>query len=422
MDLSVGDTLYVKDLSESLQRNQQFIFNTSLFQKVEINIKDWDTKNRSLNIEISVVEDLYIYPIPIFALADRNFNVWWKEYNASLRRTSYDMRFYDFNMTGNADRLKLLTQFGYTKRFEIGYDRPNINRSQTLGWNNSISYQTRKEVNYTTEGNKQLFISNDKEDQLKSFRYRSTMTYRPRINKYHSVALNFFSNSVADTISKNLNPAYYLNFGQSAQKYFGLRYSFRNDLRNFRTYPTKGSFYQAQIIKDGLGIFNELDIFRIEQTYAKYFSLSERMSFEGFSKFRYSINRDQPAYANYRAIGFNSNTLRGYELYVIDALDFVILKSSLRYQIFNKRYSLGRAMPFNSFKSLPIQLMLTINNDVGYANDPFYSEVNALSNQWLWGGGLGFDLIFYNDYVCQIEYNINQLSEKGLFLKVKLPF
>jgi len=82
----------------------------------------------------------------------------------------------------------------------------------------------------------------------------------------------------------------------------------------------------------------------------------------------------------------------------------------------------GKWVPIPSFKTMPIQLMLTFNNDVGYANDPFYSENNALTNRWLWGGGIGIDMMLYNDYVFQVEYNFNHLSESGIFLKVKLPF
>jgi len=422
MDVQIGDTLNIRDISETLLRNRQYIFNTSLFQSVEINIKNWDSEINKLELEVVVLEDWYIYPIPIFSLADRNFNVWIKEYGASLKRTSYGLRFYHFNTTGNRDRTKVLAQFGYEKRFELGYDRPNFNKAQTMGWNNSIRYQSRKEIFYSTIENKQAFLANDEEDQFEAFRIRTQLTLRPKINRYHTVAMDYVSNMVSDTVVQHLNSDFYLGSGNNRQKYFRLKYTFVNDQRNFRTYPTSGSFYQGALTKVGIGIFGDVDIFNIDQTYAKYFKLSGKMSFESLGRFRYSINRKKPPFANYRGIGFSQNNIRGYELYIIDALDFAYASTSLRYQILKTELTFGKLVPISSFKTMPIQLMLTLNNDLGYANDPYYSEYNSLANRWLWGGGIGIDVLLYNDYVFQIEYNFNQLSESGLFFKVKLPF
>lgn len=422
MDVGIGDTLSISDISETLLRNRQYIFNTSLFQSVEINIKNWDTELNQLDLEIVVLEDWYIYPIPIFSLADRNFNVWIKEFGASLKRTSYGMRFYHFNTTGNGDRAKGLAQFGYEKRFELGYDRPNFNKAQTMGWNNSILYQSRKEIFYSTLDNKQVFLSNEEEDQFEAMRIMSQLTFRPKINRYHSLTIEYISNMVSDTIVQNLNPDYYLGSADNSQKYFRLKYNFINDQRNFRTYPTKGSFYQGTLTKEGIGIFGDVNIFNIDQTYAKYFELSKKISFESLGRFKYSLNREKPPFANYRGIGFSQNIIRGYELYIIDALDFAYASTSLRFEILQTAFKFGKIVPIPSFKTMPIQLMLTINNDLGYANDPYYSDSNSLTNRWLWGGGIGIDMLLYNDYVFQVEYNFNQLSESGLFFKVKLPF
>lgn len=422
MDVIIGDTINISEISETLLRNRQYIFNTSLFQAVEINIKNWDTNLNTLDLEIIVLEDWYIYPIPIFALADRNFNVWIKEFGASLRRTSYGLRFYHFNTTGNRDRTKILAQFGYEKRFELGYDRPNFNKAQTMGWNNSIRYLSRKEIGYSTIGNKQAFISNDETDQYESMRIRSQLTFRPKINRYHSIAIDYISNSVSDTIILHLNPDYYLGSEDNSQQYFKFNYTFVSDQRNFRTYPTKGSYFKGSINKEGIGIFGDVDIFALNQTYAKYFEISPKLSFESLGRLKYSINRKKPPFANYRGIGFSQNNIRGYELYVIDALDFGYISTSFRYQILKTEFKFGKMMPISSFKTMPIQLMLTFNNDLGYANDPYYSDANSLNNRFLWGGGIGVDMMLYNDYVFQVEYNLNQISESSIFLKVKLPF
>ena len=421
MDVSVGDTIRTSEIANILGRNQQYIFNTSLFQKVELNIRNWDSEKQILDIEVLVTEDWYIYPIPIFSLADRNFNVWWKDFDASFDRVNYGMRFYHFNTTGIGDRSKLLLQLGYQKRFEISYDRPYINKAQTLGWENTIRYQSRKEVNYSTLANKQVFVKDDNRNLFESFQFKSTLTYRPRINRYHSITLEYFNNTITDTIAGNLNPAYFLS-GSTKQRYFSLRYAFINDLRNLRTYPTKGSYYQGRLTKEGLGLIGDINLFEFEQTYAKYFTITPKLTVETSAKVTISLNRKQPPFYNYKAIGYFLNDIRGYELYVIDALDFGFIKTSIRQEIFNSVLRVGKIMPIKTFRSMPIRVMLTLNNDFGYTNDPFYAINNELSNRWLWGGGLGLDLLLYNDYVFQVEYSFNELSENGLFLKVKLPF
>jgi len=421
MDVVVGDTLFIETMTEDIDRSRQYIFNTSLFQEVKINVKNWNTERKTLDLLVSVSEDWYIYPIPIFALADRNFNVWLKEFNGSLKRVNYGLRFYHFNTSGNADILRFIAQFGYEKRFELRYNRPNINKAQTLGWSNQVSYRSRKEVFYQTINNKQAFVSNDEEDQLESTRYRSILTYRPGINAYHDLEFEYIKSTAADTITQILNPDYFLN-GQSSQQYFNLKYEYTNDTRNFRTYATKGSLTKLTLHKQGLGIFGDVNQLRLEPFYVKYFELTPKISLETLASARYSFNRKQQPFANYRAIGFDQNDIRGYELYVIDALDFGYLATSLRFKLIDTSLNLGKIIPIERFRNLPIQLMLTVNNDVGYANDPFYSSNNPFTNTLLWGGGLGMDIMMFEDFVFQIEYNFNHRGEGGLYLKSKLPF
>jgi len=67
-------------------------------------------------------------------------------------------------------------------------------------------------------------------------------------------------------------------------------------------------------------------------------------------------------------------------------------------------------------------MYLSLNNDVAYVNDTQFNQSNFLGNRWLLGGGLGLDLVLYYDKVIQIQYSINHLKEKGLFLHFKLSF
>ncbi len=71
---------------------------------------------------------------------------------------------------------------------------------------------------------------------------------------------------------------------------------------------------------------------------------------------------------------------------------------------------------------MPVQIYFSVNYDVGYANDPFYAVNNSFTNSWLNGGGLGLNVLLYNTLQIQIEYSVNHLGQKGVFLHSNTAF
>ena len=137
MNFSAGDTLLLKDLPEQLETNRKLILNTTLFTLVKVNVSEWGNDNHII-VSIILQEQWYLFPFPIFELADRNFNVWWSEQNRALDRVNIGLRLTHYNFTGRRDKLKLTTQFGYTQKYELDYSLPYFNKKQTLGFNTNI--------------------------------------------------------------------------------------------------------------------------------------------------------------------------------------------------------------------------------------------------------------------------------------------
>ena len=108
--------------------------------------------------------------------------------------------------------------------------------------------------------------------------------------------------------------------------------------------------------------------------------------------------------------------MRGYELYVIDGLDYGILKTSVHFGLYNGTIKLGKLMPLKGFKNIPTKVFLGANNDFGYANDPHYGVSNPLSNSLLHGYGLGLDFVFLYTSVIQLEYSWNKIGDSGVYL------
>ena len=74
------------------------------------------------------------------------------------------------------------------------------------------------------------------------------------------------------------------------------------------------------------------------------------------------------------------------------------------------------------FRLMPLKVYLAINNDFGYANAPFNGERSTLSNEFLWGRGIGLDFVVFQDKVWQFEYSWNHLGEHGFFLHFEFSF
>jgi outer membrane protein assembly factor BamA len=143
MNIKEGDSISLAVLMNKLDENRRNILNSKLFSKVELKILEWQEAN--VSIQLKVVEAWYVFPIPIFELADRNFNVWWKDFNRDISRVNSGIAVYWRNLAGYNDRLTFIAQFGFTRKFEIDYEMPPIGKNQRFGATFNILYSDNKE-------------------------------------------------------------------------------------------------------------------------------------------------------------------------------------------------------------------------------------------------------------------------------------
>ena len=59
---------------------------------------------------------------------------------------------------------------------------------------------------------------------------------------------------------------------------------------------------------------------------------------------------------------------------------------------------------------------------MSYVSDNQNHAENTLSNQLLFGNGISLDYVTYYDKLIRIEFSINHLGEKGVFLHFSNPF
>ena len=423
LTFSQGDSIPLSIMPSILEQNRLRLMNTGLFLNAKINIKNWTADNHA-TADIVVTENWFIYPIPIFEIADRNFNVWWKEQHHDLRRTNYGMRLTFNNITGRRDPLSAVVQMGYTPKYSFNYSLPYINKKQTIGVSFSYYNAVNREVGYTTDSNKIVFHKNRDKFLQKREATSTALSYTPGLFTSHALAVGYSRNRVDTIIANTLNPDYYLN-NHIRQHYLWMYYSVTYDKRDIRPYPLNGYYFNFYAQKNGFSSKADVNTLDVSARFAQYISFSKKWSFETIVKGKTALIRNKQPYTHLRGLGFGSDFLRGYEYYVVDGLDFGYAKNSLRFELVNKTYDLRRYARWEKMKSfmeLPLKSYLRLNFDAGYVHNPFATTTNTLANRPLYGGGIGFDLVAYYNMVWRFEYSFNHLGEKGLYFSYSIGF
>lgn len=408
-----GDTLSLQQLSTQLNSSQQNLLNTQLFNIAEVNIQNWKTDNR-INISIKVVESWYFFPVPIFELADRNFNVWWEEQNRSLKRVNLGVRLKYSNMTGHGDELKALFYTGYTQKYELNYNFPYLNQAKTIGAFVNLIYSKNKEINYNNDQNRQLFHSQDDLDLSKRYRARAGLSYRPNFYSTHYIRIEYHTNVVDTLVINRLNSNYFGN-QQNKQNYGLIEYAYELDLRDLRIYPRKGIFFQGILRKNGFSSTGQNHL-TLRALFQNTFPLLKRSAITNQTIGQALIEFNPVSFNLSKGHGYGDDFLRGFEFYVIDAQRFVLNKTKGKWCLLDKTFNFEKWMPFNSLKLMPLQLFMSTNFDIGYFRDRLFSAQSPLANRWIHSYGIGMDLVLFNNYAYTAEFSINQFKEKGLFL------
>jgi hypothetical protein len=208
LDFAQGDSLPGAEAKDILLRNRNKIFNTNLFVTVDLSLQPGS--GGQIDLLIRVTERWYVFPMLIFELADRNFNEWWVDRNRDLRRTQYGVRVAHKNFRGRGEVLRATAQFGFTKRFELGYNIRYLDRAQKSGLGFVVSYSDNRSVAYKTEYNKLVYSDFD---GLARDRFYTgvSYSYRPHFYGTHRIDARFHYNTIADTIAR-LNPDYFLDY------------------------------------------------------------------------------------------------------------------------------------------------------------------------------------------------------------------
>lgn len=412
-----GDKIAKHNIQTTLQKEASKIFNTNLFVLAEVFY--FPVAGDTIDLIVAVTEKWYVYPIPYIELADRNFNEWWQQRGRDLDRLIYGIRFSQQNVRGRNEDLKLTFQLGFTRKFELEYNIPYLDKKQTTGMNFRFLYDNNKNLAYGTADNRLMFVRS--EEILRS-RFTADIAIFKRSQFYntHFFELRYHNHYIADTIVR-LNPEYFLN-GANRQRYFEIAYVFNRDLRDMANYPLKGRYLQITALQKGLSAADDLNLFDFKIIYARFLQLAKPLYLSTSLRGQLIFPLRVP-FAEMRGFGYSGTFVRGYDLYVVDGPRYGVWKNTLRWRVFANDHFLRDVIPLEQFKSIPIAVYLKTFADAGYVDNPYVSMENKrLTNRWLAGAGAGLDLVLYNSSVLRFEYALNREGDRGFFFNLMTDF
>ncbi len=418
LQIEKGSIYTLADLHEKMVLDQRKVFNTRIFLSVEFNLLNLN--EQKVLLVIKVVERWYILPIPILSLADRNFNDWIVNQGGDLKRISYGLRVFHDNFTGRNDRLRVNVQQGFTRRYDIQYRLPYIDKTQKHGISVSTLFARNNIVGVETVDHVPRFVD-FRETAREIFNAGVTYTYRPNFYSFHDFSFRYSYTKVLDSIAE-INPNYLGSNGQTNQRFFYAAYQFRRDFRDIIAYPLNGSLLNIQVEKYGLGVFDEIDHTEVTASYARFYDLGKGYYLSGLLSAKAYIGNEQP-YNRFIALGFRQNYVRGYELDLIEGQQYLLQKTTLKKRLISSQYTLPKPFHKTPFSTIPFAFYLKAFVDSGVVNNElFYPANQRLINRYLLGYGLGLDFVTFYDVVFRLEYSLNNTGRKGLYLNFRADF
>ena len=411
LELKEGARIAATEVKKKLEADRLRLYNLQLFHNVRY---ETICQGGRLTIIYEVFERWYLFPVPIFSLADRNFNAWWEKKDFS--RIDYGLHLVQYNFRGRNEQLKANLQLGFNRKYELFYTIPYFNKKRNLGFTVGGSIYQSHSLDYNTVENRLLTVRQEEVFPIQRRYVLGGLLLRENVQRQAGFIVSYHQEQISDTAAE-LNPDFF--HGAKKRKYLEFELSRTLNFRNTFTYPLSGHFLQFGIIqRAGIsGMGNSTTGFA---RFSHYKPLKH--------KFYYSYNLEaqsrlasQLAYADNIALGYKSY-VRGYELYVIGGQHFGVVRQGLSHQLFDLSQLKLNFIRNPKFNRIPVTLYLNWFADAGYVYDNHFEENNFLTNRLLMATGLGLHMVTYYDRVLTLEYSVNREGRTGLYLHTAFPF
>lgn len=417
LTFEIGDTISVSDIEQELKSSQENIRNSNLFNFVTLSCDTDNLTDNHVIINIEVTERWYFWLYPYLAYADRNINSWYEAGN--INRFTYGLEMEYKNFLGLKHSVMLTLISGYNQNYGISYDVPYINNKQHFGLKFGLAYKRDKELAYMTENNKVSYFNLDDEFADQSVCAYITPYYRFAHRNKLFLEFEYNDKIFHDSLAV-LNPDF-VNAQGSRFQYFSLSAVFKNDYRDDNNYPLNGHYLELMMKKVGLGVFKTSpNFFYAKVTMDWYKHIKGRWYWASNITTRLSDDND-PLYFLNQGLGYKNDFVRTYELYVIDAVNYALMKNNLKFTILNPVTKYISFLSNERFGKIHFALYANVFFDCAYTWNMPDDPSSALNNKFIFGTGIGIDFVTYYDKVFRFEYGINDMGDAGLFIHFVAP-
>ncbi|OWP62795.1 hypothetical protein CDA63_12130 [Hymenobacter amundsenii] len=412
LDLQEGDTLAAATLGRRLEANRLRLFNLQLFNQVLVQAV---CRDGELTVLYSFQERWYTFPIPIFSLADRNFQSWLDRPDR-WKRVDYGLHIVRRNFRGRNEQLLGNLQLGFNRKYELFYEAPGYGRRRRVGFGAGYSYYRSHALDYATVDDRLRNLRQD--DAFPIERQYATVGLRWRRTVRFLAALDaaYHYERVSDSVLY-YNPGYFLNGPRREFLEFSLTSTLNQ--RNTFAYPLTGQYarlfvgYRAFV---GNRTPNNLTV-RAE--YARYVALGGTLYYAVGATGQLRVARAL-AYPDRRALGYDL-LVRGYDAYVVEGRQLALVRQGLSYRIFDLGKLRLSGVGGSRFNNIPLVFYLNTFADVGYVGQRTTPASNRLPNRLLASTGLGLHLVTYYDWVFTLEYAHTRERQGGFFFRTQFP-
>jgi outer membrane protein assembly factor BamA len=409
LSIKQNDILSFAALEKNFDLDKGRLTHLMLFKKVDgtITYLSPDT----VIVKYSVAESFRYVIAPILQLSDRNFNTWVQMYNANIGRLNYGAYVQVKNINGLNQQLYIEFQNGFNRFYGLNYEVPRLKKYRNWGLGAKVNYMNVKNYPVDILDNKQRFHRNDSLRIFNEVKGEITASYKTNIYVTHK----FITGVAKISISKDLLNENNNLFGQNQQqvKYLMAKYKFASIKTNSPVYPTIGTKIELEARYAGDPFSKSINKnmqSAVDGVFGYYKNLGKKVYLA--SHIRGQIGANNGAFYNTRALGYLANTVRTYEYYIIHGSHFAITRGDLKYKLLERvLYAPGKRIK----QSLPFAIYPKVFVDFGYVYSTQLLN-NALANTKLRSAGVGLDFHVNNNHALRLEYGVNHLKQKGLFL------
>lgn len=423
IEFTEGDSITATNISDVLKQIHNNLMNMSLFNFVDVSgIIDSSNTHQffvhEIDIHIHVTERLYIWPFPLLYLEERNFNEWLEHKN--LSRLSWGAIVVHENFRGRREQFSIGFKTGFNDLVMLKYSTPAVDRKQSVGISFSYSFSREHNIFYENIDNQRNILELDDHFAIRSHFIHASMTKRYGIFQSFRAYGQYNSYNFSDTLF-SLNPDF-VDPRSSKLNFLTVSLLYKYDFRDYIHYPLEGFYFDCEITKHGFDILPQenISIVNFKTSYRKYWKLQERLYFASGITTRLRLDSDRSFYFG-RGLGFSNDYVRGFEQYVIDGQNYVLLKGNIKYNFIKPGIITLDFIRTEKFKKIPYRFYINAFADAGYITDKYTSQLNPLANTLLFGYGIGVDFVTYYDRAYRIEISRNSKNEFSFAVQLTAP-